>query len=277
MTRAALPALLVLLVLLPCVPLRADDEPGTVSFDSPEDVKRAMADPDAAVRLAAARAAADLQDGLLTAPLVRLLKDKELPVRRAAVAALAGRVEEKERKEAAAGLAARLAPLGKREEDKEEMLEVVSALHDLAQPSTIKALVDVTVNDDRDVVRARAMAVANVPCADAIERLIQLGSKGRRHLGWGDLLRDALQYATGVRLKGDADAWREWWRDAQDGFDFQAAAKRRAEEREAKRRKAERQEEQRRKREERRRDRGDKGGDGDDGDDGDGSDGDGGG
>ena len=137
---------------------------------------------DAAVRLAAARAAAGVQDKLLVAPLVRLLRDKERPVRSAAVEALAGRVDEKQRRSAALGLAPRLGPLAKDPEDLAELLELVQALHDLAQPVTIKALLDVTVNDDPKAVKARAMAVANVPCAEAIdEPLIErLGKLGRR-------------------------------------------------------------------------------------------------
>jgi len=245
----ALTTLALLALLLPS-PALAEEEDRVV-LDSPEAVKKAMGHRDAGVRLAAARAAAGLQDRLITAPLVKLLKDKEWVVREAAIQSLSGRVEKRDRRSAAAGLAARLGPLGKNEQAKEEMLAVIQALHDLAQPTTIKALMDVTVNDDGEIVRARAMAVANVPDAEAIERLLQLGSKGRRHTNWQRIARDALHYATGVQLRGDADAWRQWWRDAKADFSFEAAARRRAEEREAKRRKAERAEEQRRKREER--------------------------
>ena len=243
-------ALLAILILAPSA--AAEDR---VVLDSPEAVKRAMGDRDASVRLAAARTAAGLQDHLITAPLVKLLKDKELVVREAAIEALAGRTEKRERKSAATGLAARIAPLAKEETTKDELLLVIQALHDLAQPTTIKTLMDVTVNDDREVVRARAMAVANIPDKEAIERLLQLGSKGRRHTNWVRISRDALRYATGVQLKGDADAWRQWWRETEDHFSVEAAAKRRADEREAKRRKAERSEEKRAEQAEKRRER----------------------
>ena len=242
----------ILLVLLAALPASAEDR---VVLDSLETVKEALADRDAAVRLAAARAAAGLQDHALTSPLVKLLKDDEGPVREAAIEALAGRVAEKERKAAAKGLAARIAPLARDEVARDELLLVVGALHDLAQPTTIKALMDVGVNDDRQIVKARAMAVANVPHADAIDALLKLGSKGRRHTGWIGIARDALTYATGVRMRGDADQWLQWWRDAKDGFSFEAAAKRRADERDAQARKAARKEEQRRKAEEKRRKR----------------------
>lgn len=259
------PALLLafVLVALTTPAARAEDR---VVLDSPEAVKRALGDRDAAVRLAAARAAATLQDHVLTSPLVKLLKDKEQPVREAAIEALAGRVEKREKKSAALGLAARIGPLEDDEQARDELLLVIQALHDLAQEATIKTLVDVGVNDDPEIVKARAMAVANVPCEEAIDRLLQLGSKGRRHVGWVGIARDALRYATGVQLKGDADVWRQWWRDAKDAFSFEAAAKRRAEEREAKRTKAQRAEEKRRRQEEKRRQRGEgkRDGEGDD-------------
>ena len=249
--------------LLLCTLLVALIAPATLAedrvvLDSPEAVKKAMGSRDAAVRLAAARTAAGLQDHLITAPLVKLLKDKERPVREAAIEALAGRVEKRERKSAANGLAARIAPLAKDEQAKDELLLVIQALHDLAQPTTIKTLMDVTVNDEQEIVRARAMAVANIPDAEAIERLLQLGSKGRRHTNWQRIARDALRYATGVQLRGDADAWRQWWRENKGHFSFEAAAKRRADERDEKQRKAERAEEKRRKQEEKRRERGER-------------------
>lgn len=231
-----------------------------VVLDSPEAVKKAMGNRDASVRLAAARAAAGLQDRIITSPLVKLLKDKELPVREAAIEALRGRVEKRDRRSAASGLAARIKPLLADEASKDELLLVIQALHDLAQETTVKALMDVSVNDDPEIVKARAMAVANVPSEEAIERLLQLGSKGRRHTQWVQIARASLRYATGVQLRGDADQWRQWWRDAKDDFSFEAAAKQRADEREEKQRKAERQakkreesEEKRRKREERKR------------------------
>ena len=86
----ALPLLVPLLALAVLCPVsvRAEDETAAeVVLDSPEAVKKAMAHREAPVRLAAARAAAGLQDRLLTAPLVKLLKDKELVVRQAAIEA----------------------------------------------------------------------------------------------------------------------------------------------------------------------------------------------
>ena len=101
--------------------------------------------------------------------------------------------------------------------DREELLRVIDALRLLQQPASIKPLLDdIDLHMEFDEVEARMYAVANVPHAEAIERLIQFLAKGRR--GGSDMKKQrdaaqkALQYATGQRFGHDPDRWRAWWR-----------------------------------------------------------------
>jgi len=174
------------------------------------------------------------QDSALTAPITRLLKSKNPAVRYGAIETLATRSVESEQKKAARSLAARLKPLADKEDNREELLKVISALHDLAQPSTIKALLDSKNEEDREVRQARAMAVANVPTKEAIERLIQYGYKDRKGAGrTRDIATKALAYATGARVKGSIEGWRKWWSDNKKDYDPFVAADARAEKRAA--------------------------------------------
>jgi len=165
------------------------------------------------------------QDPVLTTPLTKLLKNKNTALRYGAIETLGTRTLEAERRQAARSLAARLKPLAVKENDREELLKVIQALHDLAQESTIKALLDSKNEEDRDVRQARAMAVANVPTKEAIDRLIQYGYKDKRGAGrTRDIAVKALRYATGEQLKGGIEVWRKWWSDNEKSFDPVAAA-----------------------------------------------------
>ena len=193
------------------------------------------------------------QDPVLTSPLTKLLKSKNPAVRYGAIETLATRALAAEQKKAARSLAARLKPLATKEDDREELLKVIQALHDLAQESTIKALLDSKNDEDRDVRQARAMAVANVPTKEAIERLIQYGYKDRRGQGrTRDIAVKALRYATGEQLKGGIEVWRKWWSDNEKTFDPVAAADARKEKRVAQADKEAKREERKRKQREKR-------------------------
>ncbi len=238
---------IVFLAILPACPAVADGAP---ELTTAEGIRKALVDREAGTRLLAARAASEVQDKKLTSPLVKALKDDVREVREAAIESLRLR-EGKERAPAARGLAARLPRYLREGSSAEEHALVIQALHDLAQPSTIKALLDVPVTFDRTLIKARAMAVANVPDAEAIESLIQFGSRGRRGAGFRDITRDALNYATGQRFRTNPDEWRRWWREAKKHFDFPAAFAAREEARAAKADKERRREERRKRQRER--------------------------
>jgi HEAT repeat protein len=197
-----------------------------------------------ATRLAATEEATGVEAEELLAPLLRLLKDENRLVRQAAAKALGARASGEGSKKAAKSLAERLKPLSREPEDQEELLVVVQALHDLAQPSSVKALLDdLELETDEDVVEARGSAAANAPCREAVEGLIDLMSRHHRR-GRSAPYAKALAYATGEKLGGDPDRWRAWWREHADSFDFEAAAaaraKARAEEAERARRREDR-------------------------------------
>jgi hypothetical protein len=215
----------------------APKSPETTPAPSVDDLVAKMADAKfAANRLDGARAAKDLQDAKLLAPLVKLLRDEDLEVRTAAIVALGTRSDPAQAKKAADALAERLKPLAKKPEHSGEILEVCTSLHDLAQPSTIDALLDDTAAGvDLDVVRARCFAVANIPSPKAVEALIDLMSKGHRDgSGVRGTAAAALAYATGERAVNDPDHWRAWWKEVGKSFDFAAAAKRREDDRKRK-------------------------------------------
>lgn len=209
----------------------AKDAPPTVA-SIVEDLKSDNAD---TRRAAAEKAAADPSPEL-TAPLVRALSDGDLQVRIEVITALARRTEDRARRTAAEALVARLSrPAVK--DDPLESARLVEALHDLAQPLSIKPLLEgIREESTLDDVKARLRAVANVPSAEAVEALIRFGaSRGRSGRGvWAGALRLALVYALRVDVGGaDPDHWRAWWREHEKGFDFAAAAADRAREREA--------------------------------------------
>jgi hypothetical protein len=103
-----------------------------------------------------------------------------------------------------------------------------------------------------EYVHERLRAVANVPSADAIEALIAYGSRGRRGSHARAQTARALQYATGVKIGGDPDKWRDWWRENKDSFDFEAAFAARRGKEQAQADKERRREEAKRRKEEKR-------------------------
>jgi len=188
----------------------------------------ASKDPD--VVYEAIKEAAQNQHALLTDPLVKLLKSPRPELRGTAIEALGTRFDPTARKKAAKALAARLGKLSRKEKDADELMKSITALHDLAQTVSIKPLLsDIDKDTNGKVVRARVMAVANVPDAEAIDSLIKFAAKSRRMAKRGKVVRDALVYATGERIKGNVDAWRSWWKEHKKNFDFQAAQKKREE------------------------------------------------
>lgn len=205
-----------------------------------------LGDKERTVRSEALAEAAANQHALVTTALVRRLGDDYFDLREAAIEALATRSSEPGKRDAAQGLAARLAriPGGDR---MQERLLVIDGLRRLAQVTTLKALADaIDLKMEADELAARTMAIANVPDAKAIELLIDLRSRAGRGAAndanrSAALLRKALTSAIGRDLGGDTDAWRLWWKENKKDFDFEAAAARRreadekAEEREARR------------------------------------------
>ncbi len=184
-------------------------------------------------RLAGARDARSAQDDSLVAPLIALLGDPDSETRRAAIDALGARESSGSVKRAAASLASHLGRLGKKAEAEveAEIIATANALGTLAQPSSVDVLLsDIAVETAPDVVKARLLAVANIPTAEAIEGLIAF--LARRGRGANDLqghhARAALKWATGESRGVDPDVWRSWWKDAKKEFDFKAAAERRA-------------------------------------------------
>ena len=199
----------------------------------PAKIAAALKSKEAPDRLAAAKDAKSVQDDSLVAPLAALLGDRDPEVRRAAVEALGARESAESVKRAASSLGAHLGRLGKKTgaEAEAETAATADALGLLAQPSSIEILLsDIAVETAPDVVKARLMAVANIPTAEAVEGLISF--YGKRGRGANDLQGHhclaALKSATGQSRGPDPDIWRAWWRDAKKEFDFKAAAERRA-------------------------------------------------
>jgi hypothetical protein len=195
-------------------------------------IAKRLASKDFDTRLEAAREAAKNQHSSLTAPLIKLLRNKDEAVRLAAIEALALREDSTERKRAAKALGARIKPLEDDEERRDELLKIVEALHDLAQPNVIRVLMDIPVSSDEEVARARLHAAANIPSKEVIDRLIQYASSGRRNRNarWRNA-GAAIRYATQENVKGGVREWRQWWKDNKDTFDVDHAANLRAEER----------------------------------------------
>jgi hypothetical protein len=245
-----MPRLLVLTlaVILLATPTAADED---VKKRTADLVKK-MKDRDATVRLAAVRDATAIQRPELTSQFVKLVKDEDGLVRLAAIEALRGRGERTCKRKAAQALAARLPTLSVKSGYWDEYVLAIAVLHDLAQPESIDALMDMGLGEDPETAKARLFAVANVPDPEAVDELIKFLSKGRSkgRNNQRDLARQALRYATGEKLGKDPDQWRSWWKKVRKDFDFEEAAARRAEARaEEERKKAERAEKERRKRE----------------------------
>jgi len=237
---------LVLAVLLAGgTPLRADETSAAV-----EALQKSLADRDPVQRHEAAQAALLVTAPGLAPQLIRLLRDDEPRIVEAAVAALVARADGKERRDAAKAMAALLKPLPREPDELDEAREdlLVPALHDLAQVVSIKALLDIHMEAPADRIRARLMAVGNVPADEAIDALISYGARRRGGDGHRRAMHEALKYATGVDEGRDPDRWRAWWRSNEATFDHEEAARRRAGQRE----KADTREERRRERREKR-------------------------
>ncbi len=242
-TCLRLAAFAVALVGLLAVPTgaRADDDPARDKAAEAEKAKK-VADlcerfkaNEADARLSAAMEAKDVQDPKVTAALAHAVSDADADVRKASIAALAVRTDDAAKKQAATALAARLTRLRTAPAMQEELLAALAALHDLAQPSTVRALaegLDVDSTTDAKLMDAWTHAIGNIPSAEAIESLIDfLAREGRGRQWWGRSTVAGLTYATGEKWGGDPDVWRKWWREHKQTFDFQAAAARRAKER----------------------------------------------
>ena len=214
-----------LLLALFTAPLAAEDDPRAAAAD----IAKRLNAPEDDLRIEALREAATNQESSLVAPVAKLLKDDNPAVRAAAVEALVLRQTAADRRKAALALAARLKPLEKREEDADELSKVVQALHDLAQEASMKALLDMDFDEERALVRERLMAVANVPSKEAVDRILQAGSRGRRgQQGRRATAVAALRYATQEDVGGGIDEWRAWWNDNKATFDPVKAAEKRA-------------------------------------------------
>lgn len=203
--------------------------------DQAELIAKLLRSSDLEERLKAVTDAAVNGHESLTSPLIKALGDKEAAIRTAAYAALGARTDVKGKAKAAKAIGPKLPRLEKTPGAKEELLAAIQALHDLAQPTSIKALMGGIKHDsDVDVVEARLMAVANIPSKKSIDELIQFLGKGKR----GGMrpqraaASKALKYATGQSGRGygnDPDAWRAWWRKHEKDFDPHAMAAARAE------------------------------------------------
>ena len=195
---------------------------------------------DPETRLGAVRESGTVHHRAVVSPLIKLLKDRDDRVRLEAIVSLGMRDDPKNKKSAAKALAGRLKPLEGNEKTRKELLKIIQALHDLAQPVTIKALLDMKSDADRNVARARTMAVGNVASKEAIERLITHGDKGKRQRSKkGRGTTEALAYATQEQVRGGVDQWRKWWKENKATFDVELAAEKRANKRAEDKQKAE--------------------------------------
>ncbi|MHC4820571.1 MAG: HEAT repeat domain-containing protein [Planctomycetota bacterium] len=255
-------SVLVAALCLAAAPAVAQDRETKSGADATEQIEqlgKQLKSKDVSERREAATKALEHGSKELTSGLARCLKDKDLTVRVSAAKALAVREDESARRTAAKALAARLPSIPAGDDGWIEMESVLTALHDLARPETVKPIVDgIDYETEADEIKLRLMAIANVAHPTAIDSLIRIGSSGHKRRGdgknWGRAIVTALQYATGHDLKAqDPDLWRAWWKDAKKTFDFEAAAADRAAERQAKKDKALAAEEKKRKREENKR------------------------
>ena len=185
---------------------------------------------DARIRYEALQEASQNQHPSLTSPLIKALKDDYTDNRKRAAQALATRADPKAQKRAATALAHRLPSLSEKEDKTEELVVIAKALGDLGQKSSVKPLLKgLDPKTPRAEAEARLKAVAEIPHAEAIERLMQYGSKGRRGNTHANLVVAALRHATGQKFGKDPDTWRAWWRENRATFDFEAVARERDE------------------------------------------------
>jgi hypothetical protein len=190
---------------------------------------------DVEVRKAAVQEAKTEQDERVTSALSRALSDADADVRAAALEGCLARTEAPAKKAAATAVATRLKTVAEKAALRDEALRLIQGLHDLAQPGTLAALeARLGVDVPPDELAARLRAIANLPSKAAVEAIIDFRASGgrlgaRTELGYRRrYAREAFRYATGVDVGPDPDAMRKWWKDNEKEFDFEAAARRRA-------------------------------------------------
>lgn len=189
----------------------------------------ALGSPDREQRQAAAEQALEVQHPDLLPALLKAAKDEYRSVREPAWKALATRAATPERAKAARALEVRLKELDRKPDSPEELAVVVQALHDLAQRSSIEPLLEgIEPTTEAPMALSRLKAVGNVPAREAIDALIGYASRGRGGDTHRAAARQALTYATGLRL-ANLDAWLRWWNDARRTWDPEEAAAARAE------------------------------------------------
>lgn len=229
--RLALWAALALLVPSSAYAEDGEDREDAAAAAATAATVKQLADRDRDEKLAGLAAAKDDQDSSLLRPLARLIKDRDDAVRLAAIEALGARTGPDARRRAAAALNPRVAALAGREEHKAELLAVCAALHDLAQESSLRPLLDgIDAKSDPEVVAARTRAAANIPSKEVIDRLIRLAASGRRGMRFRtNACKKALEYALQEKLDGGVERWRAWWREHESEYDAADLARRRAE------------------------------------------------
>lgn len=215
----------------------ASDAAAAAALKAATALAERMRSPDADVKKTALDEALAMQHPLITTALGKALSDADDSIRAAALKALVARADDAGKKAAANAIAARLERIAKKNEDFAERLKVIAALRDLAQPSSLRALAAETGLDvPSEELAARMGAIANLPCKEAVEEIIQFRASGGR-LGKGDELgfrrriaRQAFEAAVGIDVGNDPDEMRKWWKEHEKGFDFAGAAERRARE-----------------------------------------------
>ncbi|MFM8978918.1 MAG: HEAT repeat domain-containing protein, partial [Planctomycetia bacterium] len=211
-------------------PAAGADEPRDAA--APPDVPAlvaGLASPDREQRQAAAEAAREVAHPDVLPALLKAAKDEYRSVREPVWKALATRAATPEKAKAARALEARLRELDRKPDSPEELSIVVQALHDLAQRSSIEPLLEgIEPTTEAPVALARLKAVGNVPAREAIDALINYASRGRGGDTHRGAARQALTYATGLKL-ANLDAWLRWWNDARRTWDPEEAAADRAE------------------------------------------------
>lgn len=188
-----------------------------------------LASEDREKRQASAEAACEVQHPDLLPALLKAAKDEYRSVREPVWKALGARSPQPEKAKAARAVETRLRELDRKPESPEEVAVVVQALHDLAQRSSIDPLLEgLGPTTEAPLALARLRAVANVPDKAAIEALLNYAQRGRGGDAHRAAARQALTYATGLRL-ANLDAWLRWWSDAKRTWDPDEAAAARAE------------------------------------------------
>ena len=158
-----------------------------------------LKDPDAEVRVQAAKALGRLKDRAAAPSLLAMLSDKESSVRAAAALALGW-----------IGAPGAVAPVGALLKDKESEVRIgaAEALGFLRGPQSVDALAGVLGDEDKAVRRAAAESLGKLRDPRAVEKLIPLLED--QDGGVADQVWQALYQITGEDLGSKPDAWRKW-------------------------------------------------------------------